>query len=106
MWSAVLIPFFYFLSSKRDGLWLVKTKFYGKVLLHSCTNGSSEMMNNVAASIVGMLFNIQLMRVIGEFGVAAFAVMMYVDFIFLGTFFGFSVGSAPVISYHYGAGQS
>lgn len=100
-----IIPFFYFLSSKRDGLRLVKTKFYGKVLLHSCTNGSSEMMNNVAASIVGMLFNIQLMRVIGESGVAAFAVMMYVDFIFLGTFFGFSVGSAPVISYHYGAGN-
>ena len=63
------------------------------------------MMNNVAASIVGMLFNIQLMRVIGESGVAALALMMYVDFIFLGTFFGFSGGSAPVISYHYGAGN-
>lgn len=101
-----VLPFFYFLNPKRDGLRLVKTKFCGKVLLHSCANGSSEMMNNIATSIVSVLFNIQLMRIIGEAGVAAFSVMMYVDFIFLGTFFGFSVGSAPVISYHYGAGNN
>lgn len=100
-----VLPFFYFLNPKRDGLKLVKTKFYGRMLLHSCANGSSEMMNNIAASVVSVLFNIQLMRLIGESGVAAFSVMMYVDFIFLGTFFGFSVGSAPVISYHYGAGN-
>lgn len=100
-----LLPIFYFLKKREDGLYLVKPKWYGTILLRACTNGSSEMMSNISASIVGILFNIQLMRYLGEPGVAAFAVMMYVDFIFLGTFLGFSFGSAPVISYHYGAGN-
>lgn len=100
-----LLPVFYFLKERGDGLRLVKPKWYGTVFLHACANGSSEMMSNISASIVGILFNIQLMRYLGESGVAAFAVMMYVDFIFLGTFLGFSFGSAPVISYHYGAGN-
>lgn len=100
-----LLPIFYFLRKRKEGLHLVKPKWYGTILLRACTNGSSEMMSNISASIVGILFNIQLMRYLGEPGVAAFAVMMYVDFIFLGTFLGFSFGSAPVISYHYGAGN-
>ena len=97
------IPLFYFLFYKKSRIRLVMPKFYGNVLLEACTNGSSEMMNNIATSIVSILFNVQLMKMIGEQGVAAFGVMMYVDFIFLGTFMGFSMGSAPVISYHYGA---
>lgn len=97
------IPLFYFLFCKKSRIRLVIPKFYGKVLIEACTNGSSEMMNNIATSIVSILFNVQLMKMIGEQGVAAFGVMMYVDFIFLGTFMGFSMGSAPVISYHYGA---
>ena len=60
-------------------------------------------MSNISASIVGILFNIQLMRIIGEAGVAAHSVMMYVDFVFIAAFLGFSVGSAPIVSYHYGA---
>lgn len=100
-----VIPFFYFLKGRKTGLRLVKPKFYGRVFLNACSNGSSEMMSNVSASVVSALFNIQLMKVMGEAGVAAFGVMMYVDFIFLGTFLGFAVGSAPIISYHYGAGN-
>lgn len=100
-----VIPLFYFLKGRKGGLRLVKTKFYGRAFLNACSNGSSEMMSNVSASIVSALFNIQLMKIMGEAGVAAFGVMMYVDFIFLGTFLGFSVGSAPIISYHYGAGN-
>lgn len=99
------IPLLYFLKGRKGGLRLTKTRFYGRALLNACTNGSSEMMNNIATSVVSALFNIQLMKLMGEAGVAAFGVMMYVDFIFLGTFLGFSVGSAPVISYHYGAGN-
>lgn len=99
------IPLAYFFRGRKGGLRLVKTKFHGRALFNACTNGSSEMMSNVASSIVSVLFNIQLMKVMGEQGVAAFGVMMYVDFIFLGTFLGFSVGSAPIVSYHYGAGN-
>ena len=62
-------------------------------------------MSNISASIVGILYNIQLMRLIGEQGVAAYSVMMYVDFVFVATFLGFSIGSAPIVSYHYGAGN-
>lgn len=111
-WATVLgyvvaggIPLFYFLFSKKSRIRLVRPGFYGRVLLSSCTNGSSEMMNNIATSVVSILFNVQLMKMLGEKGVAAFGVMMYVDFVFASTFLGFSMGSAPVISYHYGAGN-
>lgn len=74
-----IIPLVYFLNKKSGGLRLVRTKFYGRILLNACANGSSEMMNNIAASLVGIIYNIQLMRMLGEAGVAAYAVMMYVD---------------------------
>lgn len=98
-----IIPLVYFLNPKRDGLKLTRTKFYGKQLLHACANGSSELMSNISMSLVSILFNLQLMRLIGEAGVAAHSVMMYVDFVFVAAFLGFSIGSAPIISYHYGA---
>ena len=100
-----VLPLLYFLRPKREGIRLTRTRFYGKQLLHACTNGSSELMSNISASIVGILYNIQLMCLIGEQGVAAYSVMMYVDFVFVATFLGFSIGSAPIVSYHYGAGN-
>ena len=100
-----VLPLLYFLRPKREGIRLTHTRFYGKQLLHACTNGSSELMSNISASIVGILYNIQLMRLIGEQGVAAYSVMMYVDFVFVATFLGFSIGSAPIVSYHCGAGN-
>ena len=100
-----VLPLLYFLRPKREGIRLTRTRFYGKQLLHACTNGSSELMSNISSSIVGILYNIQLMRLIGEQGVAAYSVMMYVDFVFVATFLGFSIGSAPIVSYHYGAGN-
>ena len=100
-----VLPLLYFLRPKREGIRLTHTRFYGKQLLHACTNGSSELMSNISASIVGILYNIQLMCLIGEQGVAAYSVMMYVDFVFVATFLGFSIGSAPIVSYHYGAGN-
>ena len=98
-----LIPLCYFLSPKRGGLRLTRTQFYGRQLYNACINGSSELMSNVSASVVSILYNHQLMRLIGEQGVAAFSVMMYVDFAFAATFLGFSMGSAPIVSFHYGA---
>lgn len=100
-----VLPLLYFLSPKREGIRLTRTRFYGKQLLNACTNGSSELMSNISSSVVGILYNIQLMRLIGEQGVAAYSVMMYVDFVFVATFLGFSIGSAPIVSYHYGAGN-
>ena len=100
-----VLPLLYFLRPKREGIRLTHTRFYGKQLLHACTNGSSELMSNISSSVVGILYNIQLMRLIGEQGVAAYSVMMYVDFVFVATFLGFSIGSAPIVSYHYGAGN-
>ena len=98
-----LIPLAGFLSPKAATLRLVPTRFYGRQLLHACENGSSELMSNISASVVGILYNVQLMDLMGEKGVAAYSVMMYVDFVFVAAFLGFSVGSAPIVSFHYGA---
>ena len=96
-------PLFYFFRNNSSILRLGKTKLYGHALLKACTNGSSEFMSNISMNIVGMLYNIQLMKYAGEDGIAAYGVMMYVSFIFASTFVGYSVGSAPIIGFHDGA---
>ena len=98
-----IIPLFYFYRKNSSTLRLGKTSFDGKAILKACTNGSSEFMSNVSMSIVGMLYNLQLLRIAGENGVAAYGVMMYVSMIFSATFIGYSIGVAPVIAYHDGA---
>lgn len=100
-----IIPLVYF-SRKNDSLLrLTKTGFNMRILLLSCANGSSEMVSNLSASVVNILYNFQLMRLAGENGVAAYGVIMYVNFIFMAIFFGYSIGSSPIVSYHYGAGN-
>lgn len=98
-----IFPIFYFSRKNSSLLHLGKTKFHGRVLLQTCLNGSSELMTNVSNSIVSSLFNLQLMNYAGENGVASYGAIMYVNFIFISTFLGYSIGSAPIISYHYGA---
>lgn len=98
-----VLPFVYFLRPNDSLLRLCRTKLEFKPLLQACTNGSSEMMNNISSSVVSMLFNFQLMRLAGEDGVAAYGVLMYVNFIFLAIFIGYTIGTAPIIGYHYGA---
>lgn len=98
-----VIPLVYFLRPNTSLLHLVKTKYVGKWMTKAITNGSSELMNNISFSIVGMLYNFQLMKYAGEDGVAAYGVLMYVSMIFLAVFIGFSTGMAPVVGYHYGA---
>lgn len=100
-----LAPVIYFARPNTSLLRLTRTKYDGKALLKACTNGSSELMSNISMSIVSMLYNAQLMKYAGEDGVAAYGVLMYVNMIFLAAFIGYSVGVAPVISYHYGAGN-
>ena len=98
-----LAPLVYFARPNKSLLRLTKTRLDGKILLKTCTNGSSELMSNISMSLVGMLYNVQLMKYAGEDGVAAYGVLMYVNMIFLAAFIGYSVGTAPVIGYHYGA---
>lgn len=100
------IPIIYFARKNSSILKLGKTRYDGKVLLKVCTNGSSEFMSNISMSLVGILYNAQLLNYAGEDGVAAYGVMMYVSMIFCGVFIGYSIGSAPVVGYHYGAGNS
>ena len=98
-----VFPLVYFSRKNGSILQLGKTKLYGHAILKACTNGSSEFMSNISMNIVGMLYNIQLMKYAGEDGIAAYGVMMYVSFIFASTFIGYSVGTAPVIGFHDGA---
>ena len=100
-----IIPLVYFGRPNTSLLRLTRTKFDGRALLKACANGSSELMSNISMSVVGMLYNIQLMKYAGEDGVAAYGVLMYVNMIFLAAFIGYSVGVAPVVGYHYGAGN-
>lgn len=98
-----VVPLMYFLFSKNSPLRLRWTKFEAQPLLRSCANGSSELMSNISGSLIGMLYNAQLMRFLGEDGVATYGVLMYVQFIFVAIDIGYSIGCAPIISYHYGA---
>lgn len=101
-----VIPLVYFFRKNSSILRLGKTEFDGKAILKACINGSSEFMSNISMNIVGILYNMQLMKYAGENGIAAYGVMMYVSMIFSAAFVGYSIGTAPVIGYHYGAGNT
>ena len=98
-----IVPLVYFARPNSSLLRLGRTRFDGKTLAKTCVNGSSELMSNISASVVSMLYNAQLLRYAGEDGVAAYGVLMYVSLVFQAVFIGYSVGTAPVIGYHYGA---
>ncbi len=100
-----VVPLMYFLRPNTSKLHLVKTKLNAHILGKTCINGSSELMTNISMSLVNILYNFQLMHYIGEDGVAAYGIIMYVSFIFAAIFIGYSIGSAPIIGYHYGAGN-
>ena len=98
-----LIPFLYFCRKNSSPLRLVKTGFEGKALLRTCTNGCSELISNISLSVVSVLYNLQLLKYAGEDGVASYGVLMYVNFIFIAIFIGYSIGTAPIIGFNYGA---
>ena len=98
-----VVPLIYFLAPNSSPLRLTGFSFDGSALFKTCTNGSSELMSNISMSLVGMLYNVQLIEYAGEDGVAAYGVMMYVTMIFIAAFIGYSIGTAPIIGYHYGA---
>ena len=98
-----IYPVIYFMRRNNSLLRLGKFKFDGKALAKSCTNGSSELMSSISSSVVSMLYNIQLMKYAGENGIAAYGVLMYVSMIFQAIFIGYAVGTAPIISFNFGA---
>lgn len=97
------VPLIYFLALNKSRLRLGRTRWDGRAILRTCTNGASEFMSNISSSIVNMLYNHQLMRIAGEAGIAAYGVIMYVNFIFFAVFLGYSIGVSPVVGFHYGA---
>ena len=100
-----VIPLAYFGRRNASLLRLGRCRFDGRTLLRACANGASELMSNISASVVAMLYNAQLMAKAGEDGVAAYGVLMYVSLVFQAIFIGYSVGAAPVVGYHHGAGD-
>ncbi len=97
------VPLVYFCRKNTSLLRLMRPRWDARALAKTLSNGSSELMSNISMSVVGMLYNVQLLRYAGENGVSAYGVLMYVNLIFLAVFIGYSVGTAPVIGYHYGA---
>ena len=100
-----VIPVAYFLFTKKAAIKFTKTHAYWKVL-QTCFNGSSELLSNISMSVVTIFYNYQLLRFAGEDGVAAYGVIMYVNFVFISMFIGFVIGAAPIVSFHYGAGNT
>ena len=100
-----VVPAVYILRQKDLPLRFAPFKFEAAPILQACANGSSEFMSNISTSFVSMLYNMQLLRMLGEDGVSAYGVLMYVQLIFIGTAIGYSIGCAPIVSYHYGAGH-
>ena len=99
-----LLPLLYFLGKwNRSELHLTRFRFDWRALGRICGNGSSELMSNISMSLVGMLYNAQLMRYGGQNGIAAYGVLMYVSMIFHACFIGYAVGVSPVVSFHFGA---
>lgn len=100
-----IVPLIYFARPNQSLLQLGRTEFDRGTLAKTCLNGSSELMSNISMSIVSMLYNLQLLKYAGEDGIAAYGVLMYVSLIFQAVFLGYSMGTAPIIGYHYGAGN-
>ncbi len=100
-----IVPLIYFIYNRHGRLRLIRTKINFRAIGKACANGSSEMLTNLSASFVGALYNIRLLDLAGENGVAAYGVIMYVSFIFSAFYFGYSIGSGPIIGFNNGAGN-
>ena len=100
-----IVPVLYFFFNRKGDLFIVKPEWNGKALVQICSNGVSEMVTNISMSLVSMIYNVQLLAVAGANGVAAYGVLMYVNMIFISAFIGYSLGTAPIVGFHFGAGN-
>lgn len=99
------VPILYFARSKTAAIHLGRPRFHFEKIKKAATNGASEFMTTVSLSIVSICYNMQLIRFAGQNGVAAYGVIMYVNFIFLSVFIGYATGTAPIVGFHFGAGN-
>ena len=99
------VGLYFFGILKKSNLYFCKPIWDIKMLLQTCTNGSSEMVTNLATAITTFLFNYSFMKFYGEDGVASITIVLYFQFVFSAIYLGYSLGVAPVISYKYGAGD-
>ena len=100
-----ILPLIYFIRPNNSRLQFQKTRTDGRALLKACANGSSELMSNISSSLISVIYNLQLLKFAGKNGVAAYGTIMYIQFIFIAIFIGYTIGTGPIISYHYGAGN-
>ncbi len=100
-----ILPLIYFLRPNNSLLRFTRTRLEARPIAKACINGSSELMSNISTSVVSMLYNFQLLRLAGENGVSAYGVLMYVQFIFVAVFVGYSISSTPIVGYNFGAGN-
>lgn len=100
-----VVPLLYFALPNKSLLHLGRTKLYMRALVKTCTNGASEFLTNISISLVGILYNYQMLRLLGEAGVIIYGIISYVNFIFLAAFIGYTVGCNPLVGFHYGAGN-
>ena len=101
-----LVPLVYFLLKNNSLLRLRLCRIEWRPIAKASSNGLSELMSNLCLPLVSMLYNLQLMAYIGESGVAVYGMIMYVGYIFIAIFLGFSIGSVPIIAYQFGARNS
>ena len=101
-----LFPVYYFSSRRNKGsLRILPTRILWPYIGKACSNGLSEYVSSISMNIVTLCYNLQLMRYLGEDGVSAYGVVMYIAFIFAAVFLGYNIGITPIIGYHYGAGD-
>lgn len=98
-----MVPTIYFLRKNSSSLRLVKTRLDAKALWKACSNGASEMMTNLSGAVIGFLYNLQLLKVAGENGVAAYGAIMYISFVFQALYFGYAMSATSIVGYHFGA---
>ncbi|WP_243159351.1 MATE family efflux transporter [Clostridium sp. SM-530-WT-3G] len=97
-----LIGLVFFMNKKRT-LYITKPIMNIKALIDSCINGSSEMVTQLATAVTTYLYNIAMLKYLGEDGVAAITVILYIQFLLSAAYIGFTSGAAPRIGYNYGA---
>ncbi len=101
-YSVTAVVGLFVFSRKKNLLHFKKPVFRFKVLLHASTNGCSEMATALVTGIITMMFNWTMLHYVGEDGVAAVTIIMYVLMFASSLYTGYSYGVAPMLSYYYG----
>ena len=97
-----IIAIIYF-TKKTNTLYFVKPKFNFDVIKDSCINGSSEMVTQLSSAVTTFLYNVTMLKFLGEDGIAAITIILYIQFLLNAAYLGFTSGASPRISFNYGS---